>query len=126
AHDIAEEDLRAANNNIELRSGRILRIPPPQRIVAMEPEALTALRAAASAPVEPVVTDPVREEAPMVETAAAAANQPMLVRPQVTRGDSAPPPPVAPETAARSAAPAMSGSYTVKSGDTLWRISQNH
>src|SRR5690606_26247421 len=41
AHNVSEEDHRIANNNTELRSGKILRIPAPRRIVAQEPEAMT-------------------------------------------------------------------------------------
>ncbi len=125
AHAISEEELRAANNNMELRSGRILRIPP-QRIVAVEPPELTALRSGAAAPeIAPVITDPQRDEAPMVETTAAAASQPVFVRPQVTRTAVEAPAPAPAAPPARAAA-TMTGTYTVKSGDTLWKISQAH
>lgn len=131
AHGVSEEDLRAANDNMELRGGRILRIPPevvlpPQAIVALEPAELTRLRdkaAAVDAPPAatealPVAAPPADElrSAPMVETAAAKA--PVKVRPGVSRPieDAA--------AAADSPASAASKKYTVKNGDTFWKIAQ--
>jgi LysM repeat protein len=121
AHGVTEEELRAANDNMELRAGRILRIPP-RSIVALEPAELASLRegsavieapVAAPAPVAAVV-DEIRS-APMVETAAAAT--PVKVRPGVSR-----PLEEAPTAAAAAATP--SKSYTVKNGDTFWKIAQ--
>jgi LysM repeat protein len=117
-HGVTEEELRAANDNMELRAGRILRIPP-RSIVALEPAELARLRegsAVIEAPVaEPVaaVVDEIRS-APMVETAAAAT--PVKVRPGVSRPveDAAP--------VAASATP--SKNYTVRNGDTFWKIAQ--
>lgn len=118
AHGVTEEELRAANDNMELRAGRILSIPP-RSIVALEPAELARLRAGSAvieAPVaEPVaaVVDEIRS-APMVETAAAAT--PVKVRPGVSRPFEGGAP------AAAAATP--SKNYTVKSGDTFWKIAQ--
>lgn len=122
-HGVTEEELRASNDNMELRAGRILRIPP-RSIFAVEPAELERLREgaaladaaieepAAAAPAAAPVVDEIRS-APMVETAAAAT--PVKVRPGVSR-------PV--EEAAAPAADTPSKSYTVKNGDTFWKIAQ--
>lgn len=117
-HGVTEQELRAANDNMELRAGRILRIPP-RSIVAVEPDELGRLRdgaaladAAVESPVDASVVDEIRS-APMVETA--SATSPVKVRPGVSR-------PVEEGTAADDATP--SKSYTVKSGDTFWKIAQ--
>ncbi|MCW1884837.1 LysM peptidoglycan-binding domain-containing protein [Luteolibacter flavescens] len=133
---VSEQALREANNNIEIRPSRILRIPQ-QAITALEPQELIAARngsvvlenadampneEAAPAPT-PVVMDEIRN-APMVETAAASSGT--VFKPRVQR-----------ETAASQAAPstpvkpqaqtsAMNRSYKVKSGDTFWKIAQAH
>jgi LysM repeat protein len=119
AHGVTEEELRAANDNMELRAGRILRIPP-RSIVAVEPAELARLREGSAVIETPVATpvavavDEIRS-APMVETA--AAGTPVKVRPGVSRPveDAAP-------VAAASSTP--SKSYTVKNGDTFWKIAQ--
>lgn len=128
---VTEEELRQANGNIEVYSGLILGVPreSSQRIVAMDPPEFTALRGgAAVVPELAVVTDPQRDEAPMVETTAVAVDRAMLVRPQVTRAVAEPPAsqPPAVESRTPRAEASMGGSYTVKAGDTLWRISQAH
>jgi LysM repeat protein len=122
AHGVTEEELRAANDNMELRAGRILRIPP-RSVVAVEPPEFARLRegsAVIEAPVTSaapvaVVVDEIRS-APMVETA--AAGTPVKVRPGVSRPveDSAP--------AAAPASATPSKNYTVKNGDTFWKIAQ--
>jgi len=124
-HGVTEEELRAANDNMELRAGRILRIPP-RSIVAVEPAELERLREgaaladaaaaepAAAAPAAVPVVDEIRS-APMVETASAAT--PVKVRPGVSR-------PVEDAAAAPDSAAPPSKSYTVKNGDTFWKIAQ--
>ena len=121
ANGVEVADLRKLNDNTALSADLILRIPA-RTIVATEPEELIRLRngsAVLETPVEITTetTFPVDElrSAPMVETAAAA----VLVRPKVTReAETATP-------AEPAAAPAASGKkYTVKNGDTFWKIAQ--
>jgi LysM repeat protein len=119
ANGVEVADLLKANDNTALSADLILRIPA-RTIVATEPEELTRLRNG-SAVLETVTettvgsTLPVDDlrSAPMVETDAAA----QLVRPNVTREVEAARPV---EQAGASAA--SSTKYTVKNGDTFWRI----
>ncbi len=119
AHGVEVAALRAENDNIELRANRILRIPA-RTIVAQEPEELIRLRngsAVLETPVEAAIelvpVDDLRS-APMVETEAAA----VLVRPDVTRRV---------EQAAGPAVSSVAGKkYTVKDGDTFWKIARIH
>jgi LysM repeat protein len=126
-HGMSEEELRAANDNMELRGGRILRIPPevvlpPQAIVALEPTELTRLNHQAAvidtppAATAAIPADELRS-APMVETA--AANAPVKVRPGVSR-------PIEDAAAETPATAAAGRKYTVKNGDTFWKIAQAH
>ncbi len=119
---VTEEELRAANQNIELRAGRVLSIPP-RTIMALEPAELARLRE--GSPVLEVPVDELRS-APMEETAAAT---PVLARPKVRPAgapaadedtSSVPVAQAVPET------PATTRKYIVKSGDTFWRIAQSH
>lgn len=139
---VEEEALRVANNNIEIRPGRILRIPQ-RTIVAVEPEELRRARQgstvletadampdeeAAPAPTPVRIDDPLRN-APMVETAAAGSTSgtAVMVTPRVTRPEAAQPAAApAPAAATPPAAPALTRKYTVKAGDTFWRIAQAH
>lgn len=119
ANGVEVADLLKANDNTALSADLILRIPA-RTIVATEPEELTRLRNG-SAVLETVTettvgsTLPVDDlrSAPMVETDAAA----QLVRPNVTREVEAARP------VEQAGASAASGTkYTVKNGDTFWRI----
>lgn len=126
AAGVKEEDLRKANDNIELRASRILRLPA-RTIVAVEPDELRRL-GDGSAVHEPEVVnaDPLRTAPPMVETA--AASQAVLVKPALTRptGNSEAAnfePRSTMNTEVKEAPPARSATkYTVKSGDTFWKI----
>lgn len=126
---VTEQALREANGNVEIRPSRILRIPP-RTIVAKEPEELVRLRQgsvvletadampdeeAAPAPVA-IPVDEIRS-APMVDTAA------VVVKPRVARTDAAA---SAAPAARETTTAAMTGSYTVKPGDTFWKIAQAH
>jgi LysM repeat protein len=133
---VTEQDLREANNNVEIRPSRILRIP--QRISALEPEEIARTRngngsvvlentadampneEAAPAPT-PVATNDIRTEAPMVETAAAANGT--VVKPRVHREAGAQP---AATTVAQQNLPAATRKYTVKSGDTFYKIAKTY
>ena len=119
ANGVEVADLLKANDNTALSADLILRIPA-RTIVATDPEELTRLRNG-SAVLETVTettvgsTLPVDDlrSAPMVETDAAA----QLVRPNVTREVEAARP------VEQAGASAASGTkYTVKNGDTFWRI----
>ncbi|MEK7951368.1 LysM peptidoglycan-binding domain-containing protein [Luteolibacter soli] len=138
---VTEQALREANSNVEIRAGRNLRIPP-RKIVAEEPEELVRSRngsvvlenndadgspneEAAPAPT-PVATDDLRN-APMVETAAASKGT--VIKPRVHRdaGAEATVQPVSAETPApQKALPAANRKYTVKSGDTFYKIAKAH
>ena len=126
ANGVEVADLQAANDHTALSADLILRIPA-RTIVATEPEELTRLRNG-SALLETVTETTVGSvlpvddlrSAPMVETDAAA----QLVRPNVTRAVEAARPV---EQAGAPAASAASGTkYTVKNGDTFWKIAKNN
>ena len=128
ANGVEVADLRRVNDNAALSADLILRIPA-RTIVATEPEELIRLRNGSAVletdtTVETVVgsTLPVDDlrSAPMVETDAAA----QLIRPNVTREVEAARPV---EQAGAPAASAASGTkYTVKNGDTFWKIAKSN
>jgi LysM repeat protein len=125
ANGVVVADLKAANNHVDLDAGIILRIPA-RTFVASEPEELTRLRQGSvvlESPVEIADTLPADElrSAPMVETEAAA----QLVRPNVTRDVEAGRP-VEQAAAAAATSPASGTKYTVKNGDTFWKIAKNN
>ncbi|MEP4076730.1 LysM peptidoglycan-binding domain-containing protein [Haloferula sp.] len=105
---VGENELRLANDNIQIRAGRYLRIPP-KKIVAVEPAAITEVRASnrqpAETPREPVIEPIQQAPAPaLVETEAAL------------RADGVP----APVPAGSKA------SHVVVSGDTFWSIARKY
>jgi LysM repeat protein len=105
---VVENELRLANDNIEIRAGRYLRIPP-KKIVAVEPAEIVAVRQSN----QQSVLEPIHEApAPaLVETEAAL------------RADSKP----TPAPAASSQSSQSSGArYVVKAGDTFWAIANRH
>ena len=132
---VTEQELREANNNVEIRPSRILRIPQ-RTIVALEPEELAGARngsvvlennadampneEAAPAPT-PVAVNDIRTEAPMVETAAAANGT--VFKPRVRR-EASTQPSAAPAT--QQGLPAATRKYTVKSGDTFYKIAKTY
>jgi LysM repeat protein len=142
---VNEQDLREANNNVEIRPSRILRIP--QSIKALEPEEIARVRdgngtvlvgetsaddtpneEAAPKPTPAVAKGDIRTEAPMVETAAAANGT--VFKPRVHR-DSPAQTPVATQASpsekqAKQALPAANRKYTVTSGDTFYKIAKEY
>ena len=96
AEGVDEAELKAANEDVEFKSGVILRLPPK--------------RMAAVASAEPI-SDPVEAEpapdsglVPAIPVDVAGAPRAQLVRPNTT------------------AASASGDSYVVQSGDSIWRI----
>lgn len=107
---VEESALRQVNENVEIRPGLILSVPP-RRIVAQEPAEVVRIREAQqTSAVEPMVN----EEDGLVE-AIDIAGAPRAVAVQA-----------ASSSAPDSAATAGSRTHTVKSGDNIWRISQQY
>lgn len=107
---VDEADLRLINKHVNVRPGLVLKVPP-KRIVAMEPEEVTALRAPVAIPVDDGMVD--------VAVPASATQQAQLIRPNSRQ----------PATPSRESSPhaASSGlpsgkTYTVQAGDSIWRI----
>ena len=128
ANGVELADLRRLNDNAALSADLILRIPA-RTIVATEPEELTRLRNG-SAVLETVTETTVGSilpvddlrSAPMVETDAAA----QLVRPNVTRDVETARPVEEAGASVASAASASGTKYTVKNGDTFWKIAKSN
>lgn len=124
---IDEMELRRANENIQIRQGRVLRIPP-KMITAVEPPVVTELRDRtpevspinpAAAPVTPAVVEPAPVEPVRITP---VAPQPVLVETDAARQADA-------RANGTPVEPAVTGSgttYKVKSGDTFWGIAQRH
>ena len=109
-HKVDVNDLKAANNNVEIISGLILKIPP-NRIVAVDPPEVVALRANS-----PLDRDRGLVEAVPVGTSGGAPKA-KLVKPAVERDS------IAAAPLATPAAPVASGkTYVVQAGDNVWRI----
>ncbi|MBK1883457.1 LysM peptidoglycan-binding domain-containing protein [Luteolibacter pohnpeiensis] len=102
---VDENELREANNRMDLVPGAILKLPP-QRIVAVDPPEVEKIRQAA-------VSDRDRglvESQPYDQSE--TAPRAILVRPNRQL-----------PTVATTTSSASSESYTVKEGDSIWRIS---
>jgi len=124
---IDEMELRRANENIQIRQGRVLRIPP-KMITAVEPQAVTELRQRTpevtpinppAAPVAPVAPAPVPAEPVRIDP---VAPQPVLVETDAARQADA----LANGTTVEPDVAASGTTYKVKSGDTFWGIAQRH
>ncbi|MES2476012.1 MAG: LysM peptidoglycan-binding domain-containing protein [Verrucomicrobiota bacterium] len=99
---VDEGDLRLVNEHVEIKGGIILKIPP-KRIVAQEPAEIVNIR-------EQQAAEPDRGLVENIDTTTAPRAK--LVRPNTVAASQ--------EIAAPSAASGQS--YTVKSGDSIWRI----
>ena len=100
AEGVDEAELRAFNGDKSIRAGIFLNIPP-KRIVAQEPPEVVSIRESTPSDIDRGLV-----EAVPVDVSSAPRAEP--VRPAVD-----------------SAAPASARTYTVKPGDSVWRISQN-
>ena len=131
---VTEQSLREANNNVEIRPSRILRIPQ-RTIVALEPDELVRTRNGSvvlengadqmpneeAAPVPTAVPVDEIRNAEMVDTAAATKGT--VVKPRVHR-EGGTQTVSTPAPAAQQALPAANRKYTVKSGDTFYKIAK--
>jgi LysM repeat protein len=105
---IDEEALRELNNRVPIGPGQILKLPP-RKIVAVEPPEVTAIRDNA-----PMTRDLGLVEAIPVDVS--NAPRALLVRPTVSHEKTI-------STGSQKSAPVASGqTYTVQSGDTVWKI----
>jgi LysM repeat protein len=102
---VDESELRNMNRGADIRAGVVLRAPQPKRIVAESPPEVAAIRDRAT-------TDP--SEQGLVEILPpVAVEQPQLIR--------------AVKVAENESEPTVSGrTHTVKSGDNIWRISNQY
>jgi len=97
--NISEQSLRAANNNVNLCSGLVLRVPP-REIVALEPEEMQRLR------------DGGKPDGP--------SKRAILVRPNFDLESAPRATPVIEENGASGK------TYTVRKGDTFYQIARAH
>ena len=105
--NVEESELREMNRGTDIRAGVVLRIPQSQRIVAEVPPEVAAIRD------QGTVSDAdlgLVEILPPAETETA-----QLIRPAISHNDSQ-----------RTAPVATGRTHTVKSGDNLWRISNQY
>lgn len=105
AEGVDEAELRALNDNVDIKVGRLLNLPA-KRIVAEEPPEVASIRANTPSDVD-------RGLVAAVPVDVAGAPKARLVRPNV------------PPAAATPAAAGSGRTYVVKPGDSVWRISQN-
>lgn len=117
ARGVAEEDLRRINENIPLRSGRILKMPG-RRIVAIEPTEMGQIRATGHTSAERGNIEGLTELLAANANAAASNAESMGSEP-------APPRAIVVNQGA-AAAGGVASSHVVVSGDTLWRIANTH
>lgn len=110
---VEESALREANQQIEIRPGLILSVPP-RRIVAEEPAEVARIRqqGSAAAPVASAVPDD--GLVPAIDVNEAPRAQPVAVSPATT------------PAAAATPASASGRTHVVKAGDNVWRISQKY
>lgn len=97
--NISEQALRAANNNVNLCSGLVLRVPP-REIVALEPEEMQRLRNGGKA------------EGPSPRAIRVTPNFNLETAPRAT--------PVSEQFEGSG------GTYTVRKGDTFYKIAREH
>ncbi len=108
-HNVDESELREMNRGTDIRAGVVLRIPQRQRIVAEMPPELTAIRDQA----RPSDSDlGLVEILPPVDATTA-----QLIRPAISENG---------EVIPRAEPVASGRTHTVKSGENIWRISNQY
>lgn len=115
ALDVDEADLRRANDNVEIRPGLLLKIPPRRIIAAEPPELATHRNSTPEASQNTTTSNPATDG--LVEAIDPSDRSPQLVRPNIPRAT-----PV--NGAAATAGNART--HTVKAGETIWRISNQY
>lgn len=110
---VDEGDLRAINENVEIRPGLILSVPP-RRIASQEPAAVASNHESQ----QTAAPEPLVNEDDGLVAAVDVAGAPRATAVQT-------PKPAAGKPAAATAV-AGSRTHTVKSGDNIWRISQQY
>lgn len=105
-HSVDESELRNMNRGANIRAGVVLRIPQPKRIVAEPPPEVAAIR-------ERTIPD-ISEQGLVEILPRAVAEQPQLIRAN-TRAEDEP-----------AATVASGRTHIVKSGENIWRISNQY
>jgi LysM repeat protein len=115
ALDVDEADLRRANDNVEIRPGLLLKIPPKRIIAAEPPELATRRNNTPAESQNSAASNPATDG--LVEAIDPSDRSPQLVRPNVPRA-----------TPVNDPAAASGGTrtHTVKAGETIWRISNQY
>lgn len=117
--EIPEADLRVANDNIPIRPGRRLRIPP-KMITAVEPAELAMIRGDLEPPLEEVIdgrTEPTVPRAIPVELVETDAARQVDAQATGSSGS---------ETGTTGAAVVSATRHKVKSGETFWGIAKKY
>jgi LysM repeat protein len=108
-HNVDESELREMNRGTDIRAGVVLRIPQRQRIVAEMPPELTAIRDHGR---------PSDSELGLVEILPPVdAPAAQLIRPAISQNG---------EVIPRAEPVASGRTHTVKSGENIWRISNQY
>ena len=116
---VTEQELRIANDNIAIRPGRYLRIPP-KKIVAVESPEITAVRESSSQPASAAA-------APTPAPIMAPRAPEMMPTEAAIEADAR----AAEQAASTTPSPAVDSrpsgvSHKVKPGDTFWSISRKY
>jgi LysM repeat protein len=111
AHNVDEQELRAANNNVPARAGRVFRLPP-KKVVAVDPPEMAALH-------HPGNDNPETAEVP--EVAVTNVPKAVVVRPSKGSQQAA-----LMHVSNQSSAGASGHTCVVAEGDSIWRIASRN